>query len=258
MMVVDIEYGRISRITINRPHARNAMNKEVLAQLIAGFQKLSADRAVEIIILTAAGEKAFCAGADLEEVANIDDVENAQAYFMKYVELIRIIRHTPQPVIGAVFGYVLAGGMGLAAAVDILVAADSSQFGLPEVRVGLFPMVVMRPIAEIIGVRRTLELSLSGERVSAHVMKEWGFINRMVSFERVHQTVQEYAQHLILGSPTAIRMGKEALWRIQELDESSALAYLAQMSGDLSQREDAREGIQAFRDKRPPQWPSRK
>lgn len=254
---VTVHQGTIATVMINRPEVRNALNSETIEELLATFSHLASDPEVEVVILTAAGERAFCAGADLAEVGRITTMEEARAYFGKMAQLIAAIEQMPQPVIGAVFGYTLAGGMGLAAAVDLLVAAEDTQFGLPEVKVGLYPMVVTAPITRLIGARRTLELGLTGRIINAETAESWGLINRLVPKEHLNQTAQEMASEIRSGSTIIAKLGKEG-WRLAQsgtVDE--AMENLRNLVALVALSEDSREGVSAFLEKRAPQWPSR-
>ncbi|PSR36289.1 MAG: enoyl-CoA hydratase/isomerase family protein [Sulfobacillus thermosulfidooxidans] len=253
---IEVESGAISRIWLNRPAVRNALNGQTIQELIGTFERLGQDPTVHVIILSARGEKAFCAGADLNEVATLRDVESVRTYFSLMAQLIETIRSVKVPVIGAAFGYTLAGGMGLAAACDILIVADNGSFGLPEVKIGLFPMVVMAPIAQLIGPRRTLELALTGRIISAQELHQWGFFNQLVPFSLLQDKAWEVADAINQGSPFIAQMGKEAWRHIQGMDTPQAMDYLKNMVSLVALSEDSREGILAFQEKRSPRWPS--
>lgn len=255
-MNIEVEAGPISRIWLNRPAMRNALNGETITELIAEFSRLGNDPGVHVIILSARGQKAFCAGADLNEVSTLQDVEPVRAYFSLMADLIETIRGVQVPVIAAAFGYTLAGGMGLAAAADFLIAADDGSFGLPEVKIGLFPMVVMAPISQLIGPRRTLELALTGRIITAQELDQWGFFNALVPAEALQERAWALAEAINQGSPFISRMGKEAWRHIQGMEHHQAVDYLKNMVTLVALSEDSREGIRAFQEKRNPEWPS--
>ncbi|MCL5014483.1 MAG: enoyl-CoA hydratase-related protein [Firmicutes bacterium] len=255
-MNIRVEHNAISQVTLNRPQVRNALNQETIRELIETFSELGRDPGVQVIILRAEGEKAFCAGADLNEVATLGTVESIRQYFSLMGTLIETIHGLPIPVIAATFGYTLAGGMGLAAACDFVIASEDGHFGLPEVKIGLFPMVVMAPITRLIGPRRTLELALTGRLVTSREMDQWGFCNAVVPFEKVDTQARELAELISLGSPFITRMGKEAWYQVQDMEYHKAIEYLQNMVSLIALSDDSREGIKAFREKRAPVWPS--
>lgn len=242
------------RIAINRPGVRNALNTETIQELIQAFRQWGQDPTVHAIILTGTGDKAFCAGADLSEVRQLSGVEAVRRYFGGVRELIQIMASIPTLVIAAVFGYTLAGGMGLAAGADLLVAGSDTQFGLPEIKIGLFPMVVMAPIVRLIGKRRALELLMSGRMVDALTMEQWGFCNRVVAPDQVQEQALELARAVTPGSSTIARLGKEAFRWSEDLSYEQALHYLQNMVSLVALTEDSHEGVEAFSEHRSPNW----
>lgn len=242
------------RLSINRPAVRNALNTETVQELIQAFRQWGQDPSVHAIILTGTGDKAFCAGADLNEVRQLSGVAAVRRYFGGIAELIETMASIPPLVIAAVFGYTLAGGMGLAAGADLLVAGADTQFGLPEIKVGLFPMVVMAPIVRLIGKRRALELLMSGRMVDAVTMEQWGFCNRVVAPEEVQEQALELARAVTPGSSAIARLGKEAFYWSSDLSYEQALHYLQNMVSLVALTEDSHEGIEAFLGRRPPNW----
>lgn len=258
MSNVTVVKGAVTEVALARPAVRNALNTETIEELTEVFSELAQDGAVRVVILTGEGDKAFCAGADLSEVKQLDGPEAVRAYFAKMARLIESLRRLPQPVIGAAFGYVLAGGMGLAAGVDLLVASEDAQFGLPEVKVGLYPMVVTAPIARLIGARRTLDLSLTGRMIDAQCAHEWGFVNRLVPTGQARLAARALAEEIDRFSPFIAQLGKEG-WRLaQEGDLTAAMDSLKNLVALLVLSDDSQEGMAAFLEKRDPQWPSRR
>ncbi|PSR22935.1 MAG: enoyl-CoA hydratase/isomerase family protein [Sulfobacillus acidophilus] len=257
MANVNWERGPITQVVLNRPHVRNALNSETIEELLAVLVDIAHDPGVEVVILTGAGEKAFCSGADLAEVGSLRSSEQVRTYFGKMAQLIQSLQQLPQPVIGAVFGHVLAGGMGLAAGVDLLVADENTQFGLPEVKVGLYPMVVTAPISRLIGMRRTLELSLTGRLIDANTAERWGLVNRIAAEGQALHEAWQLANEIRVGSPVIARLGKEGWRRAQDLEMADALTALRDLVTLVALSEDSREGVAAFIEKRPPQWPSK-
>ncbi|MGC8486874.1 MAG: enoyl-CoA hydratase/isomerase family protein [Clostridia bacterium] len=251
-----VEPGRVTTVRLNRPGARNALNTPTVTRLLHVFQDLAADPAVAVIRLTASGERAFSAGADLREVEALGDVAAVRGYFGGMADLLNAMFACPKPIVAAVFGYTLAGGMGLAAGADLLLAADDAVFGLPEIGVGLFPMVVMSAISRHIGRRRTLELAFTGDRIDAATAERWGFVNRVVPKADLDQASQALCARLSEKSGLIMALGKEAFGQMADLPYPAQLRYLKDMVSLVALSDDSKEGIRAFWEKRPPVWPS--
>ena len=242
-------------ITIDRPEKRNAMNDAVLDAIRAGLAEAQADPQVTAVVLTGEGDKAFCSGADL----NPDRSPFAQGLGQARQpggEAFRALLHCPKPVIARVNGICLAGGMGLLAAADFAVAADDARFGLPEVKVGVFPMMVAALLIHRLGLRdRDLtELALLGEPVSAERALAMGLLTRIVPRGELDAAVDAMVAALAERSPTALRLGKYALGQMREMGGEQALAYAEAQIRLLGLTDDAREGIAAFAEKRRPNW----
>ena len=251
-----VELGRVATIRLNRPAQRNALNTATIHALIDALEMLGRDSSVAVIRLTAAGDRAFCAGADLKEVEALADVTAVRRYFGGMARLLRALWSCPQPVVAVVFGYTLAGGMGLAAGADLVVAAEDTVFGLPEVDIGLYPMVVMAPIMRILGRRRTLDLAWSGRRVDVATAERWGFVNRIVPTATREADGLAYCEALAARSGLISRLGKAGAGPAWDLDYPGALVWLEEQVGLVALSEDSREGLRAFREKRPPVWPT--
>lgn len=248
--------GPVTEIWLNRPAMRNALNTPMIEELSGLLKEVGRDRAIDVVILTAAGDRAFCAGADLSEVERLRTLDERRDYFSGMASLVEALRNLPQPVIGAVFGYTLAGGMGLAAGVDLLVAAEDTHFGLPEVKIGLYPMVVTAPIARLIGLRRTLELALTGRMIDVRTAEAWGFVNQVVPMADLLTSARKWAEEIRAGSPLIARLGKEGSRLQQDMAFPEALEYLKNMVSMVAGTRDSQEGVRAFREKRNPVWPS--
>jgi enoyl-CoA hydratase/carnithine racemase len=251
-----VEPGRVATLRLNRPAARNALNTATIQALIDAVERLGRDSGVALIRLTAVGDRAFCAGADLKEVDALSDVTAVRRYFGGMARLLRALWACPKPVVAVVFGYTLAGGMGLAAGADLLVAADDTVFGLPEVEIGLYPMVVMAPIIRILGRRRALELAWSGRRLDVATAERWGFVNRIVPAATREADGLAYCEELAARSGLISRLGKAGAGPAWDLDYPGALAWLEEQVGVVALSEDSREGLRAFWEKRPPVWPT--
>jgi enoyl-CoA hydratase/carnithine racemase len=255
-LAVDVA-GGVGTVTLNRPEARNALDAPLVAELGEALRALDADPAARAVVLRGAGERAFCAGADLK---GFFDEASLLATRARYGDLAAVLEAIPRmrtPVIAQVHGYALAGGCGLAVACDVVVASEDAVFGLPEVRLGLLPLMVLAPLLRAAAPKRLLPLVLTGAEVSAREALEIGLVSRVVPRAALEETVRGLARSLAALSPAVLALGKEAFYRALELSHADALAYLRELLTIVARSEDAREGIAAFLDKRPPRWPAR-
>ncbi len=255
-LLVDIRDG-VATITLNRPEARNALNPTLVRELGEALAQLDADPAARVIVLRGAGERAFCAGADLKGFFEAASILEARE---QYAGLARILAGIPRmrtPVIAQVHGYALAGGCGLAVACDVVVAAEDAVFGLPEIKLGLLPLMVLAPILRAALPKRILPLVLSGAELSAAEALAIGLVSRVVPRAELEATVEALARTLAGLSPTVLAIAKEAFYTALELEHDRALAYLREVLTIVARSEDAREGIRAFLDRRPPRWTGR-
>lgn len=245
-------------LTIDRPQARNALTPQVLTQLIAGLEQADADPEVRVVVLTGAGDRAFCAGADLASglTAGASAVEqHAQRGLLR--RLFAATESLDKPLVGRINGHALAGGFGVALACDLLVAADDAMFGTPEVRVGLWPFVISALIVEHVGPKRALELMMTGRRLTADEARAWGFVNRVVPRAELDAAVGDLVDELVAGAPLALALGRRAYLESRAMTPDQAMAYLHGMLDLAVQTEDVAEGIAAFFGKRDPQWRGR-
>jgi methylglutaconyl-CoA hydratase len=251
-VVLQERRGRALWITINRPARRNALTDEVLEGIARGFDAAETDPTLRAIVLTGSGEKAFCAGADLEPGRNFafDTARPTTAY----ADLARRARAARVPSIARVNGACMAGGMGLLAMTDLAVSASSAVFGLPEVRVGLFPMQACALLQDLVPRRVLREWSLCGDRFDAAAALRAGLVNAVVAPEALDAAVTGLVERLTAGSPVAMRRGLWALRRMEDLDFDAALAFGEAQIGLAALTEDAREGVAAFNEKRPARW----
>jgi methylglutaconyl-CoA hydratase len=254
-LITDFRNG-VLWLSINRPHVRNALNADLIEALIDTFESLQKKPEIRAVVLTGTGDKAFCSGADLRPNAAIFVGDHAQP-MTRYADLLRIARATLVPVIGRINGYCLAGGMGLLAICDIAVAAKTAKFGLPEVKIGMFPMQVVALLRSLIPDRKFRELCFTGDMVDASEMLTLGLLNAAVDPEELDTCVDELLNRLMKASPTAIRRGKYALNAIADMTEAQALTYMEGQVDILPLTEDAREGLTAFTERRQPVWTGR-
>jgi enoyl-CoA hydratase/carnithine racemase len=247
----------IARVTINRPDRRNAMSWAVLTELRDAIGAAKADSDVRVVVLTGAGDKAFCAGADLTGMrsdANYVEVHDARG---ELARLFHDLWSLGKPTIARVRGYALAGGFGLALACDFVVAADDARFGTPEIDVGLWPFMITVPLVRSMAPKKALELMLTGRRVDAAEADRLGFVTRVVPVDGLDAAVDELAATLASKSPAIVKLGRDSFYAVWDLAARDALAYLHPMLTITSQTEDTAEGIAAFAEKRPPQWKGR-
>jgi enoyl-CoA hydratase/carnithine racemase len=258
--VGELEYqrdGAIARLTINRPDRRNAMTFAVMQELRNALQDARSDDDVRVVVITGAGERAFCAGADLGGVA--DNQSAAQAHEARGVlaDVFRDLWGLGKPTIARVRGYALAGGFGLAMACDLVIASDDAQFGTPEINVGLWPYMITVPLLRALSPRVAFELMATGRRVNAAEASQLGIVNRVVPVSELDAVVDALATELASKSPLILRWGRDAFYRALEMDADAALDYLQAMLTVTTLSEDAAEGVAAFAERRAPEWRGR-
>jgi enoyl-CoA hydratase/carnithine racemase len=247
----------VATITLDQPDTRNALSDELLGELIAAFETARDDEAVRCVVLTSSHDKVFSSGANLGGFAA--DVPLVQKHFgtERFPRLFRLIGELGKPTICAANGHVLAGALGIALACDLIVAREGAEFGTPEISVGAFPFMIMALIYRNVPRKKTNELLLLGERVTAQEAERIGIVNKVVAAGEFDDAVRDWAQRLAAKSPVIMRLGKDAMFRQQDMAFLDALDYLrANLSLALS-TEDIVEGVTAFFEKREPQWAGR-
>ena len=250
--------GPTRTISIDREAQRNALDRATLAELEIALREAAAESSVRVIVLRGAGDKAFCAGADLKEVLGHASIEESRAHFGGVARVIAAMEEAPQPVIARVPGFALAGGCGLAVAADFTIASEGAVLGLPEISLGLLPLMVSVPILRAVGSRKVLlDLVLTGRRVSAAEARELGLVTRVVPDASLDDEIATLCERLASFSPQALAMGKEAIYTAGEMEAGAALKYLRESIILVSRTEDAHEGITAFFEKRDPEWTGR-
>ena len=202
-LLVDVK-DAVASVTLNRPEVRNALNATLIRELEQALAMLEADQAARVIVLEGAGDKAFCAGADLKGVGDRGTTLQARESFGGLARILEAMARMKTPVIAKVHGFALAGGCGLAAGCDIVVAADDAVFGLPEIKIGLLPLIVMAPILRSVGRKRGMLMILSGEQVSAREAYEMGLVSRIVPRAELSPAVDALARALAGFSPMAL------------------------------------------------------
>jgi len=248
--------GQALWITINRPEKRNALNAEVIAGIVRGYRNAHDDPDVRVIVLTGAGDKAFCAGADLQNTGGAFAMDFSRPN-VDYADLLRLSQNATKPAIARINGVCMAGGMGLFCMTEMAVAADHVLFGLPEVKVGVFPMQVMSLLQSIAPRRLINEWALTGEPFDARTALAAGLLNHIAPAAELDAKLDWLIGRIVDKSPTAIRRGKYAMRAIAAMSFDEAIAYTESQIALLAMTEDAKEGLKAFGEKRKPSWPGR-
>ena len=238
----------VAYFTINREQQRNAISLEAITLFLKYLDQAEKDDRVRVILITGAGDKAFCSGADLGS-ATAGEIQEG---FLSYARLLKRLANYPKPVVARVNGYCLAGGMGLMLACDITIAGNNAQFGTPEVNVGLWPMMIGALIYRNVLRKKAMEMVLLGERFSADQAAEMGLITRATSPAELDETVAQTLQQLAAKSPIGMKIGKEAFYAMADLPFEEAVDYLVGKIAEVASTEDAKEGITAFIEKRKP------
>lgn len=245
-----------ARLILNRPEARNALSERVVLELARLFDSLTGERRIRGVTLESRGP-VFCSGHDLKEMIG-RELKDYDRLFGECTRMMQAIRRLPLPVIARVQGPAVAAGCQLVAACDLAVAADSATFSTPGVKIGLFCTTPMVPLVRAIAPRAALEMLLTGMPISAERAYELGLVNRVTPIADLDACVDELKNAIRAVSPEAIALGKGAFYRGLALDEPAAYADATTTMIDNAQLPDAREGIAAFLEKRPPEWPSRR
>ena len=253
-VIVEMRSG-VLWIIINREARRNALNArvvEAMADAVAASEKMPGCRA---IVITGAGEKAFCAGADLQK--NVEgfafsvDFSDPTHYL---VDLFKKMQNCRLPIIARVNGHVMAGGFGLLCACDMAIASEDVLLGTPEAKIGLIPMMILPWMMRIVPERKLLEMCITGEPLTAKEGLELGIVNYVTARAELDEKVQWLLARITDKSPTAVRLGKQAFRAMRDMTMEQALEYAQVMVPSMASTQDAREGLAAFRDKRAPSW----
>jgi enoyl-CoA hydratase len=248
---------RVATIALDSPENRNALSNELLAELIDAFETARDDSEVRCVVLTSTHEKVFSAGGNLDQFSA--DVPLVHKHFgtERFPRLFQLIGQLGKPVICAANGHVLAGALGLALACDLIVASDQASFGTPEINVGLFPFMIMALIYRNVPRKKTNELLLLGERLSAEEAREAGIVNRVVPAGEFDAAVGDWAAKLAAKSPVMMKLGKDAMYRSMDMPFDEALDHLRSQLTVAFSTEDVQEGVKAFFEKREPHWSGR-
>ncbi|MBK9179350.1 MAG: enoyl-CoA hydratase/isomerase family protein [Acidimicrobiales bacterium] len=250
-------FDHVATVTINRPERRNALSWTVMSELRRALAQAKADPEVRVVVLTGAGDRAFCAGADLSGMAEGAGYAQLHDARGELARLFRDLWELGKPTIARVQGYALAGGFGLALACDLVIAARDAVFGTPEIDVGLWPYMITVPLVRSMPPKRALELMLTGRRVDAEEAERIGFVTRVVPVDELDAATGELAGTLAAKSPAIVKLGRDSFYAVWDQAAEDALRLLHPMLTVTSQTEDAAEGIAAFAEKRSPVWKGR-
>jgi len=242
--------NHIAWLTINREAKRNAISPDIIESFHAALDDAQKNDDVRVVCITGAGEKIFCAGADLGKSMGKDNRE----VFENYASLISRLATYPKPTVARINGHCLAGGTGFMLACDIVIAKESATFGTPEVNVGLFPMMIGALIFRNVPRKKAMEMIMLGEKLSARQAMDMGMITRQVPDKDFDTEVGKVLTAICQKSPIGMRLGKLAFAKAEGMPLDDAVKMLAKKLGEVAVNADAKEGIKAFLEKRQPQF----
>ncbi len=247
----------VATLTLNRPEQRNALSPQLLSELVNAIGRVRDDDGVRAMVLRGAGDKVFCAGADLGGFAA--DVPLLDKHYANdlFLEFFRLMPRLGKPTLCAANGHVLAGGLGLALSCDLLIAKEGITFGTPEINIGAFPYMIMAIIYRNVPRKRVNEMLLLGERISATDAVDYGLANKVVPEAEFEAAVDQWASKLASKSPLLMKLGRDAMYRQDDMALDDALEFLRGQLTLTFSTEDILEGVSAFFEKREPEWKGR-
>ena len=250
--IVVSKEGMIGVITLNRPQALNALSSKLVTELISALGEFEKDEEVRCLVMTGS-EKAFSAGADIKEMAAMTAVQMTMSgHFFPLWD--RVGRY-PKPIVGALSGFVLGGGLELAMSLDVLVASETTQFGQPEIDIGIIPGGGgTQRLTRAVGKSKAMEMILTGKRIGAEEAKALGLVSRVVPKEAYLEEAKKVASEIASKSPVAVRLAKMSVNKAFEMGLGDGLDFERELFYLLFASEDAKEGMNAFMEKRKPSF----
>lgn len=243
----------VARLTLNRAQARNSLSRSLMQAMQSEFDRLAQDKSITVVVIDAAGP-VFCSGHDLKELRAHATPAFYQDTFQECSRLMQSILALPQPVIAQVQGMATAAGCQLVASCDLAVAAESARFATPGVNIGLFCSTPMVALSRAVGRKQTMEMLLTGDAIDAQTAERWGLVNRVVPDEALATQTMNLAQKIVEKSPHTLAIGKKAFYRQADMPLAQAYEYTSAVMVENMLAQDAEEGIDAFLQKRAPQW----
>ena len=255
VLIVDREPRGIVRVTLNRPDAHNALSPELTEALESATEAVAREPSLRALVLTGAGAS-FCAGGDIKAMRAMIGGTRAErmARSARFARLLAALRSLPVPVVARVNGPAYAGGAGLVSVADIAIAAEGARFGFTEPRIGIAPANISPYVLARVGASAARRLFLSGQRFEAPEGLRLGLYDRVVALDALDAAVEAELESILQCSPSALAACKRLIAEVPGRDSESAMAYTATLLADLWETEDAREGIDAFNEKRRPRW----
>jgi enoyl-CoA hydratase len=247
----------VATIALNQPDTRNALSDALLTDLLAALEAARDDGDVRCVVLTSTHEKVFSSGGNLAGFAAEVPLVHKHFATDRFVRIFSLLGELGKPSICAANGHVLAGALGLALACDLIIAKQGARFGTPEINVGVFPFMIMALIYRNVGRKKTNELLLLGEQISAEEAQRIGIVNKVAPAEEFDAAVADWAGKLAAKSPVLMKLGKDAIFRQQDMAFEDALDFLRAQLTIAFSTEDIQEGVKAFFEKREPRWTGR-